>query len=77
MHNLPSAMLYNVARRSSSRQDFTTLQGLQQQAIRQALQATGGDRVRAAKMLGIGKTTIYRKIKDYGIDVNPEAACTR
>ncbi len=74
MHNLPSAMLYNVARRSSSRQDFTTLQGLELQAIRQALQATGGDRVRAAKMLGIGKTTIYRKIKDYGIDVNPEAA---
>ena len=74
LQDLPSAMLYRLTGKSSSRQDFTTLQGLEQQAIRQALQATGGDRVRAAKILGIGKTTIYRKIKDYGIDVNPAEA---
>jgi len=71
MQDLPSAMLYHLARKSSSRQDLGTLQALEQQAIRQALQATGGDRVRAAKLLGIGKTTIYRKLKEYGIDVNP------
>ena len=53
---------------------MSTLQALEQQAIRQALQATGGDRVRAAKLLGIGKTTIYRKLKEYGIDVNPAEA---
>ncbi len=55
-------------------QDLGTLQALEQQAIRQALQATGGDRVRAAKLLGIGKTTIYRKLKEYGIEVNPAEA---
>jgi transcriptional regulator of acetoin/glycerol metabolism len=27
--------------------------------------------VRAAKILGIGKTTIYRKLKEYGIDETP------
>jgi DNA-binding NtrC family response regulator len=74
MQDLPSAMLYNLARKSSSRQDMSTLQALEQQAIRQALQATGGDRVRAAKLLGIGKTTIYRKLKEYGIDVTPAEA---
>jgi DNA-binding NtrC family response regulator len=74
MQDLPSAMLYHLARQSSSRQDLTSLQALEQQAIRQALQATGGDRVRAAKLLGIGKTTIYRKLKEYGIDVNPSEA---
>ena len=74
MQDLPSAMLYHLARKSSSRQDLTTLQALEQQAIRQALQATGGDRVRAAKLLGIGKTTIYRKLKEYSIDVNPSEA---
>jgi two-component system response regulator HydG len=74
MQDLPSGMLYHFARKSSSRQDLTTLQALEQQAIRQALQATGGDRVRAAKLLGIGKTTIYRKLKEYGIDVNPSEA---
>ena len=74
MQDLPSAMLYHLARESSSRQDKGTLQALEQQAIQQALQATGGDRVRAAKLLGIGKTTIYRKLKEYGIDVNPSEA---
>jgi two-component system response regulator HydG len=74
MQDLPSAMLYHLVRKSSSRQDMGTLQALEQQAIRQALQATGGDRVRAAKLLGIGKTTIYRKLKEYGIDVNTPAA---
>jgi two-component system response regulator HydG len=74
MQDLPSAMLYHLARQTSSRQDLSTLQALEQQAIRQALQATGGDRVRAAKLLGIGKTTIYRKLKEYGIDVTPAEA---
>ena len=74
MQDLPSAMLYHVVRNSSSRQDTGTLQALEQQAIQEALHATGGDRVRAAKLLGIGKTTIYRKLKEYGIDVNPSAA---
>lgn len=73
IQDLPSSMLYRLARKSSSRQDLTTLQAIEQQAIRQALQATGGDRVRAAKLLGIGKTTIYRKLKEYGIDETPAA----
>jgi two-component system response regulator HydG len=68
MHDLPSILLYHVARTSSSGQDLTTLQGLEQQAIRQALLVTKGDRVRAAKLLGIGKTTIYRKLKEYGLE---------
>jgi DNA-binding protein Fis len=28
----------------------------------------GEDRLRAAKMLGIGKTTISRKLKSYGME---------
>jgi two-component system response regulator HydG len=74
MQDLPSVMLYHLVRKSSSGQHMGTLHVLERQAIHQALQATGGDRVRAAKLLGIGKTTIYRKLKEYGIDVNPSAA---
>lgn len=73
MQDLPSVMLYQLVRKSSSQPNLTTLQALEQQAIRQALKATGGDRARAAKLLGIGKTTIYRKLKEYGIEETPAA----
>jgi two-component system response regulator HydG len=68
MQDLPSSLLYHLGRTPTSRQDLTTLEALEQQAIRQALRATGGDRIRAAKLLGIGKTTIYRKLKEYGLE---------
>jgi DNA-binding NtrC family response regulator len=74
MADLPSTLLYHLGRTSSAKQDLTTLQALEEQAIRQALKATGGDRIRAAKLLGIGKTTIYRKLKEYGIEVAASAA---
>ncbi|MCA9247512.1 MAG: sigma-54-dependent Fis family transcriptional regulator, partial [Planctomycetales bacterium] len=35
--------------------------------ITETLQATGGNREEAAKMLGIGERTLYRKIKEYGL----------
>lgn len=34
-------------------------------AIFEALQATKGDKLMAAELLGIGKTTLYRKLKEY------------
>ena len=77
MQDLPSSLLYHLGRALSSRPELTTLQALEQQAIRQALSATGGDRTRAAKLLGIGKTTIYRKLKEYGMEnlvVSPPGA---
>jgi two-component system response regulator HydG len=70
-HDLPSSMFNPVAGESSPRQDQNLLQDLEQQAILRALKTTGGDRVRAAKLLGIGKTTIYRKLKEYGMDEAP------
>jgi DNA-binding NtrC family response regulator len=35
--------------------------------IARALEATGGERGRAAQLLGIGRTTLYRKMKEYRI----------
>jgi DNA-binding NtrC family response regulator len=40
----------------------------EKQAIVRALAATQGDRSRAAAILGIGRTTLYRKMKQYGLD---------
>jgi len=44
-----------------------TLAELERRAIRDTLRRTGGSRVRAAAMLGIGVTTLYRKLKAYGL----------
>jgi two-component system response regulator HydG len=43
-------------------------------AILAALQRTGGNKAKAARLLGIGRQTIYRKIGEYGIeetDISP------
>ncbi|MBM3761312.1 MAG: AAA family ATPase [Acidobacteria bacterium] len=38
---------------------------LERQAILRALEYTKGDRLTAASLLGIGRTTLYRKLKEY------------
>ena len=40
---------------------------LERQAILGTLRQLNGDKLRAAKLLGIGKTTLYRKLKEYGL----------
>jgi DNA-binding NtrC family response regulator len=40
---------------------------LEKRAILSALEYTKGDRTVAAAMLGIGRTTLYRKLKEYGL----------
>ena len=39
---------------------------LEKQAIQNALKVTKDDKLKAARLLGIGKTTLYRKLKEYG-----------
>ncbi len=40
---------------------------LERLAIRHALEHTRGDRTTAAQLLGIGRTTLYRKLKEYAM----------
>jgi DNA-binding NtrC family response regulator len=44
------------------------LEETEKRAILAALAHTKGDRSTAATLLGIGRTTLYRKLKEYGID---------
>jgi len=39
---------------------------MEKQSIFNALAQTNGDKMLAARLLGIGKTTLYRKLKEYG-----------
>jgi two-component system response regulator HydG len=47
--------------------EVRTLVELERQAILGAIRALNGDKLMAARLLGIGKTTLYRKLKEYGI----------
>jgi len=49
--------------------NFTLLEGVERNAIVQMLKETNGNKLEAAKRLGIGRQTLYNKIKAYGIDV--------
>jgi two-component system response regulator HydG len=52
--------------------DVIPIAVMEKQAIVKALQQTNGDKRLAAKLLGIGKTTLYRKLKEYSVRVKPE-----
>ena len=40
---------------------------IERAAIEATLELVGGNRQKAAKVLGIGERTLYRKIKEYGL----------
>ena len=44
-----------------------SLDQIEKRAIREALRIHKGNREQAAKMLGIGERTLYRKLKEYGL----------
>jgi len=50
------------------RGSVVSLHEMERQAILRALEHTGGDRTSAAQMLGIGRTTLYRKLKEYQLE---------
>lgn len=44
-----------------------TMEKIEREAIRHALEDVGGNRRKAAERLGIGERTLYEKLKRYGI----------
>jgi DNA-binding NtrC family response regulator len=44
------------------------LPAVEKETILKALEQTRGDRAKAAQVLGIGRTTLYRKLKEYKIE---------
>src|SRR5664279_4307380 len=47
--------------------EVTPLAEMEKQAILTTIRQLHGDKLMAARLLGIGKTTLYRKLKEYGI----------
>ena len=48
--------------------DLSLLEGMERNTIMQLLKETGGNKLETAKRLGIGRQTLYNKIKAYGIE---------
>jgi DNA-binding NtrC family response regulator len=65
LNDLPSNLQYGNGSRPLDDDKFVPLDTMERRAIFRALQEAGGDKVVAARMLGIGKTTLYRKLKYY------------
>jgi DNA-binding NtrC family response regulator len=46
---------------------IVSIADMEKEAILGTIRQLKGDKLMAAKLLGIGKTTLYRKLKEYGI----------
>jgi DNA-binding NtrC family response regulator len=65
--DLPSNLQYSTSERAPERDEILPLEELERRAILRTLRETGGDKLAAARVLGIGKTTLYRKLKQYNM----------
>ncbi len=63
--DLPSNLQYAASEPASDRDELLPLEELERRAILRALRETGGDKLAAARILGVGKTTLYRKLKQF------------
>ena len=52
---------------------IVSIADMEKQAILGTIRQLNGDKLMAAKLLGIGKTTLYRKLKEYGLAGTGEA----
>ena len=69
--DLPSSITGAPARLTEIRTEnrILRLDEVEKQAILGAIAALDGDKLMAARLLGIGKTTLYRKLKEYGAEL--------
>jgi len=66
--DLPSNLQIQTSERSPQRDELLPLEELERRAILRTLRETDGDKLAASRLLGIGKTTLYRKLKQYKLD---------
>ena len=71
--DLPSNLQYGEPERLPRSDELLPLEELERRAILRALREAGGDKLAAARLLGIGKTTLYRKLKEYEAHGNLKA----
>ncbi len=63
--DLPTNLQHGTSERMPQSDELLPLEELERRAILRALREASGDKLAAARLLGIGKTTLYRKLKQY------------
>jgi len=63
--DLPSNLQFTSTEKLPDVDELVPLEAMERRAIFRALRETSGDKLAAARLLGIGKTTLYRKLKQY------------
>jgi transcriptional regulator of acetoin/glycerol metabolism len=68
---------YKIGRETEARRHqcfvLGTLADVEKISILRAMEASGRNPLKAAKLLDIGKTTMYRKLKEYGVSYGEKA----
>jgi DNA-binding NtrC family response regulator len=69
--DLPSNLQYSSSVPTAGTDAVAPISEIMRRAIFCALRETAGDKLAAARLLGIGKTTLYRKLKQYDSERPP------
>ena len=72
--DLPSSLPSFTNETMSDENEILQLAELKRRAILRTLRESKGDKLHASRQLGIGKTTLYRKLKTY--DTRPSRTAT-
>jgi len=72
--DLPCNLHHGTGERMPQNDELVPLEELERRAILRALREASGDKLAAARLLGIGKTTLYRKLKQYDAQSRSVAA---
>jgi len=65
---LPEDLPYEIQKRQGSQAHSLSLMSVEKKHIEKVLSHTKGNKTRAADLLGIGLTTLYRKLEEYHIE---------
>lgn len=63
--DLPSSLHYHHGPSLIAANDVLDMAEIEKRTIYRALRESGGDKIAASRALGMGKTTLYRKLKQY------------